>query len=249
MENYYKQAAEVIKKSNNTVFFGGAGVSTECGIPDFRSSNGLYSKRYKRNYNPETILSHSFFVNNPDIFYEYLRENLLISNILPNNGHKALAELEKLGKLNVVITQNIDSLHQLAGSKNVMELHGSLSKFYCCKCHKHYPAKFIIEQFDIPKCTCGGLIRPDIVLYEEALNEEIMANSIKYISNADTLIVAGTSLAVYPAAGFLNYFQGNNVIFINKSSTPYDSMANIIINEPFGSTMENIMIELGLWNA
>lgn len=246
MQNIYKQAVDVIKKSNNIVFFGGAGVSTECGIPDFRSKNGLYSREYKYKYNPETILSHSFLNSHPDVFYDYLRENLMYYNVKPNKGHIALAKLEEVQKLKAVITQNIDGLHQMAGSKKVLELHGTMSRFYCSKCNKEYSPEYIEESKGVPKCSCNGIIRPDVVLYEESLDNDVIYESLNYISNADTLIVAGTSLAVYPAAGFLEYFKGQNVIFINKDSTPYDSMANIIINKPFAVTMTNIMMELNL---
>lgn len=239
------KAADIIKSCNNIVFFGGAGVSTECGIPDFRSEDGLYNKKNKFPYSPEEMLSHSFFERHPDIFYKYLKESLLKYNVQPNFGHKSLAALEKMGKLKAVITQNIDGLHQKAGSKNVLELHGTLSRFYCSKCFKEYSPEFITEEKFIPICNCKGIIRPDVVLYEEALNQEVILKSIDYISKAKVLIVAGTSLVVYPAAGMIRYFKGDKIIFINKSSTSYDSMADIVINEPFSKTMERIMKEAG----
>lgn len=249
MDTIYKQVADIIKESDNIVFFGGAGVSTECGIPDFRSSDGLYNKKNKYSYPPEEILSHSFFERHADIFYDYIKENMLnTGNILPNKGHKALADLEKMGKLKAVITQNIDCLHQKAGSVNVLELHGSFAKFYCTECGKVYGIDYINSSKDVPKCTCGGLIRPNIVLYEEMLDESTIEKSVDYIRHADVLIVAGTSLAVYPAAGLIQYFKGSRVIFINKDKTGYDSFANIIINKPFAKTMMRVMIEAGYWN-
>lgn len=246
MDNIITKVCNIIGKSNNIVFFGGAGVSTECGIPDFRSSNGLYNKVSKYKYRPEVILSHSFFESNPDIFYDYLNNNLLNYNVLPNKGHKALAKLEQLGKIKAVITQNIDNLHQMAGSKKVLELHGTLGRFYCSSCFKNYSPDIVKSQNSVPKCECGGVIRPDIVLYEEPLDERILEESIQYISNAQVLIVAGTSLAVYPAAGLLRYYNGNNLIIINKDSTAYDKNANIVIHEPFAETMDRIMTNMNL---
>lgn len=248
MENVYKTIADIIRESNNIIFFGGAGVSTECGIPDFRSENGLYNQESNYFYKPEKILSHSFFNEYPDIFYSFLREKLIFENIFPNKGHKALAELEKIGKLKAVITQNIDGLHQIAGSDNVIEIHGSLSKFYCNNCFKNYSLNYIKTTNGVPSCECGGILRPDVVLYEEALNPDVVSDSMKFISNADTLIVAGTSLAVYPAAGLLKHFNGKNVIFINKDKTRYDKIADLIVNEPFAKTMVKVMIELGVWD-
>lgn len=240
----YSEAADIIKNSDNIVFFGGAGVSTECGIPDFRSEDGLYNKKNKFPYRPEEMLSHSFFKRHPDIFYKYIKETLLRFNVEPNFGHKALSALEDMGKLKAVITQNIDGLHQKAGSKNVLELHGSMSRFYCSRCFKEYSPEVIMEK-DVPICNCKGIIRPDVVLYEEALDQEVILKAIDYIIKAQTLIVAGTSLVVYPAAGMIRYFKGKHMIIINKSSTSYDTMADIVINEPFSKTMENIMQEAG----
>lgn len=239
----YKDVADIIKSSNNTVFFGGAGVSTECGIPDFRSSDGLYNKKNNFHYNPEEILSHSFFKKHPDIFYKFLRENILKYKVSPNLGHLALAKLEELGRLKAIITQNIDGLHQAAGSKNVLELHGSLSKFYCSKCFSNYDPKLIIDSEGTPRCSCGSVIRPDVVLYEESLNQDVLLSSIDSIANAEVLIVAGTSLVVYPAAGLIRYYKGKHLIFINKGQTNFDNMADIVINEPFSATMEKIMLE------
>lgn len=239
-----KKIVKIINESNNIVFFGGAGVSTECGIPDFRSSNGLYNKVSKYNYSPEVILSHSFFQNHPDIFYDYLNNNLLRYNVSPNKGHFALAKLEHIGKIKAVITQNIDNLHQAAGSENVLELHGTLARFYCQNCLKNYSPDYIKSQNSLPKCECGGVIRPDIVLYEEPLDERILEESIQYIKFAEVLIVAGTSLAVYPAAGLLRYFNGKHLIIINKESTNYDKKADVLIHEPFGETMDRIMSNL-----
>lgn len=246
MDDMIAKVSNIIGKSNNIVFFGGAGVSTECGIPDFRSSDGLYNKVNKYNYSPEVILSHSFFEKEPDIFYDFLYNNLLKYNVLPNKGHKALARLEQLGKIKAVITQNIDNLHQMAGSKKVLELHGTLGRFYCCNCLKNYSPDDVKSQNSVPKCECGGVIRPDIVLYEEPLDERILEESIQYISNAEVLIVAGTSLAVYPAAGLLRYYKGKHLIIINKDKTGYDKNASIIIHEPFAETMDSIMTYMDL---
>jgi NAD-dependent deacetylase len=241
MENIYYEAADIIRECGNVVFFGGAGVSTECGIPDFRSSDGLYSKKYNYKYSPEEILSNTFFNKHPDIFYQYLRENMIFDNVNPNKGHYVLAELEKRGILKAVVTQNIDNLHQKAGSRNVLELHGSLSRYYCTVCSKQYTQKDIIDSENVPVCSCGGIIRPDVVLYEEMLDEDVIVKSVDYIQKSKVLVVAGTSLSVYPAAGYINYFKGDKLIFINKDKTPYDKLADVIIRTPFAVTMENIM--------
>ena len=222
-------------------FFRRSGVSTECGIPDFRSSNGLYNKVSKYSYTPEVILSHSFFESHPDIFYDFLNNNLLKYNVTPNKGHFALAKLEQQGKIQAIITQNIDNLHQDAGSKKVLELHGTLARFYCTNCLKYYSPALIKSKNTAPKCECGGIIRPDIVLYEDPLDERILEESIQYIKAAEVLIVAGTSLAVYPAAGLLRYFKGKHLIIINKDVTKYDTQADILIHEPFAETMDKIM--------
>ncbi|MBS7366221.1 MAG: NAD-dependent protein deacylase [Oscillospiraceae bacterium] len=221
-----------IDSSDNVVFFGGAGVSTESGIPDFRSVDGLYNQQWK--YPPETILSHSFFVRYPEEYYRFHREKLVIDGVKPNAAHLKLAELEREGKLRAVITQNIDGLHQAAGSKNVLELHGSILRSYCSACGKPYPADKMNHGEGVPHCSCGGVIRPDIVLYEEPLDESIMTRALHYISEADVLIIGGTSLNVYPAAGLINYYRGNKLALINLGSTPYDNEADLVINEKIG---------------
>jgi NAD-dependent deacetylase len=227
---------KIIQDSENIVFFGGAGVSTESGIPDFRSVDGLYNQKY--NYPPETIISHSFFMKKTDEFYDFYINNMIFLEAKPNMAHIRLAELEKLGKLKAVITQNIDGLHQKAGSKNVLELHGSVHRNYCMMCGKFYDVNSIVESNGIPKCSCGGTIKPDVVLYEESLDQNIMEKSIEYIINADVLIIGGTSLVVYPAAGLINYYRGNKLVLINKSSTSMDSKAHLVINESIGKVFE-----------
>ena len=232
---------KIINESNNIVFFGGAGVSTESGIPDFRSEKGIYSAVSEYGYNPETILSHSFFMKNKEIFFKYYKKNLLYPNAKPNNAHYGLAKLEKEGKLKAVITQNIDDLHQKAGSKNVLELHGTLYKNYCMKCGKNFDLDYVTKDYGVTFCDeCGGVVRPDVVLYEEGLDQDVIRNSVKYISEADVLIVGGTSLAVYPAAGLIDYFRGNKLVLINKSVTPYDKKADLIINENIGEVFKEI---------
>ena len=221
-----------IDSSDNVVFFGGAGVSTESGIPDFRSVDGLYNQQWK--YPPETILSHSFFVRYPEEYYRFHREKLVIDGVKPNAAHLKLAELEREGKLRAVITQNIDGLHQAAGSKNVLERHGSILRSYCSACGKPYPADKMNHGEGVPHCSCGGVIRPDIVLYEEPLDESIMTRALHYISEAEVLIIGGTSLNVYPAAGLINYYRGNKLALINLGSTPYDNEADLVINEKIG---------------
>ncbi len=238
MENKIYKLKELINESNNIVFFGGAGVSTESGIPDFRSKDGLYHQKYK--YPPEEILSHTFFMNNTDEFYKFYKEKMNSLKYEPNITHKKLVTLEKTGKLKVVITQNIDGLHQKAGSKNVCELHGSILRNYCMKCHKFYDAEYVFNSSGIPKCSCGGIIKPDVVLYEEQLDDETLEKSILEIQNADMLIIAGTSLTVYPASGLINYFRGRNLVLINKDTTPYDNRANLVINESLGKIFEKI---------
>ena len=228
----------IIQNSKNIVFFGGAGVSTESGIPDFRSKDGLYNQKYK--YPPEMILSHTFFKNNTEEFYKFYKEKMNSLNFNPNITHVKLAELEKEGKLKAVITQNIDSLHQKAGSKNVLELHGSILRNYCIKCKKFYSAEFVFSSKGVPKCECGGIIKPDVVLYEENLNENILNSAIQAIQNAEVLIVAGTSLTVYPASGLVNFFKGKNLILINKTQTSYDNIADIIINSSLGEVFKEL---------
>lgn len=238
MDEKIMQLKKWIEESDNVVFFGGAGVSTESGIPDFRSVDGLYNQKYK--YPPETILSHSFFERYPEDYYDFHREKLVIDNVKPNVAHLRLAELEKEGKLKAVVTQNIDGLHQAAGSKKVLELHGSILRAYCSKCRKPYPAELMNEGTGVPRCSCGGVIRPDIVLYEEPLDQDIMTEAIRCIANADVLIIGGTSLAVYPAAGLINYYRGNKLVLVNLSSTPYDNEADLVINEKIGKVFSQI---------
>ncbi len=222
----------IVEKSKNIVFFGGAGVSTESGIPDFRSKDGLYTAMNKYGYPPERILSHSFFVEHPDIFYRYYRKHMLYPDVLPNAAHFSLAKLESEGKLQAIITQNIDGLHQKAGSKNVHELHGSVLRNYCMNCNEKYEADFIIKNNSIPRCEkCGGIVKPDVVLYEEPLDARVLDRAVNAISAADTVIVGGTSLVVYPAAGLLEYFRGDNLILINKDRTAYDERATLLIND------------------
>lgn len=229
---------EIIQKSDNIVFFGGAGVSTESGIPDFRSVDGLYNQKWK--YPPETILSHSFFVSNPEEYYRFHHAKLNVRGFKPNQAHIRLAELEKEGKLKAVITQNIDGLHQAAGSKKVLELHGTLYRAYCSRCRKPYPAEDMENCEGVPRCSCGGVIRPDIVFYEESLDDQVLRDSINYIRHADVLIVGGTSLNVYPAAGLINYYNGNKLVLINRSATPYDEYADLIIHENIGKVFSQV---------
>lgn len=228
----------LVEESNNIVFFGGAGVSTESGIPDFRSKDGLYNQKYK--YSPETILSHSFFLNNTKEFYYFYREKMNSLKYEPNITHRKLAELEEKGKLKAVITQNIDGLHQKAGSKKVLELHGSVLRNYCMKCNKFYDAEFVFEGKDIPKCKCGGIIKPDVVLYQEPLDYDVFEEAVEKISNADLLIVAGTSLTVNPACSLIQYFKGKNLVLINRDATPYDNRADLLIRESLGKVFSNI---------
>ena len=228
----------LVNESNNIVFFGGAGVSTESGIPDFRSKDGLYNQKYK--YPPEEILSHTFFINHTEEFFKFYKEKLNFLKYEPNVTHIKLAELEKEGKLKAVVTQNIDGLHQKAGSKNVYELHGSVLRNYCMKCHKFYDAEYVFNSSGVPKCSCGGIIKPDVVLYEEALDEETLEKSVYAIAHADLLIVAGTSLTVYPASGLINYFRGKNLVLINRDTTPFDNSADLVINESLGKVFEEI---------
>ena len=235
---------ELIDGSDNIVFFGGAGVSTESGIPDFRSENGIYNAVNEYGYPPERILSKSFFNKHRDIFFDYYRKNLLISGANPNNAHKALAELERMGKVKAVITQNIDNLHQMAGSKRVLELHGTTYRNYCLKCGKEFPVEYVMSSKGVAQCDgdgCGGVVRPDVVLYEEGLDTDVLSDSVDYISGADVLIVGGTSLAVYPAAGLINYYRGNKLVLINKTTTPYDKRANLVIRDSIGEVFARVM--------
>jgi NAD-dependent deacetylase len=228
-----------IDESDNIVFFGGAGVSTESGIKDFRSPDGIYNMKFK--HPPETMLSHSFFKSNPADFYEFYRNVMLCKGILPNAAHYALAELEAMGKLRAVITQNIDGLHQAAGSKTVYELHGSTKRNYCIRCGKAFSEDFVNDSEEVPRCPCGGLVKPDVVLYEEPLDSATLANAIKAVGEADLLIVAGTSLTVYPAAGLINYFNGSRLVLINREATPFDDRADLVIREPVGETLRAVM--------
>ncbi|WP_407424182.1 NAD-dependent protein deacylase [Methanobrevibacter sp.] len=236
------QLQEIIDSSDNIVFFGGAGVSTESGIPDFRSESGIFKSLEKYGDTPENLVSHSYYMSNTEEFFEYYKENLIFKDAKPNPAHLKLAELEKRGKLKAVITQNIDGLHQKAGSENVLELHGSIHRNYCQICGKEYDLNYILESNGIPRCECGGIVKPDVVLYEEPLNNSILSFSIDYIQNAETLIIGGTSLVVYPAAGLINYFNGENLVLINKSETPYDDAASLVINDAIGETLSQIKI-------
>ena len=238
MEEKIQKFKQIIDESNNIVFFGGAGVSTESGIPDFRSKDGLYNQQYK--YPPEQILSHTFFINNTEEFYKFYKAKMNSLQYEPNITHIKLAELESKGKLKAVITQNIDGLHQKAGSKKVYELHGSVLRNYCMDCNKFYDADYVFNSKGIAKCNCGGIIKPDVVLYEEGLDNSTITNSILAIQNADVLIVAGTSLTVQPASSLINYFSGKYLVLINRDSTPYDYKANLVINDSLGKVFSEI---------
>ena len=238
MEDKIQQFKQLLEESNNIVFFGGAGVSTESGIPDYRSKDGLYNQQYK--YPPEQILSHTFFMNNTEEFYRFYKAKMNSLKYEPNITHIKLAELENKGKLKAVVTQNIDGLHQKAGSKVVYELHGSVLRNYCMKCNKFYDAEYVFNCNDIPTCGCGGTIKPDVVLYEEGLDDTTITNSVNAIASADMLIVAGTSLTVQPASSLINYFRGNNLILINRDITLYDNIANLVINESLGKVFNEI---------
>ena len=233
-----RQLEDLIAKSNNIVFFGGAGVSTESGIPDFRSVDGLYNQQWK--YPPEQIISRSFFEANPEEFYRFYRAKLIVKDARPNAAHLRLARLEAQGRLKAVITQNIDGLHQAAGSKNVLELHGSILRAYCSRCRKPYPAYEMNHCQGVPRCTCGGVVRPDIVLYEEPLDMDVMERAVRYIRDAEVLIIGGTSLGVYPAAGLINYYRGRKMVLVNLSETPYDRYADLIIHEKIGQVFSAV---------
>lgn len=227
-----------IGESRKIVFFGGAGVSTESGIPDFRSVDGLYSQHFE--YPPETIISHSFYLRNPSYFFRFYREKMLPLGFEPNITHKKLAQWEQEGKLSAVVTQNIDGLHQKAGSQKVYELHGSVLRNYCTRCRKFHPAEFIRDSMDIPRCDCGGIVKPDVVLYEEGLDQETIEKSVRAICGADLLIVAGTSLTVYPAAGLIRYYPGNRLVLINRDATPFDDEANLVIHDSLGNVFSQL---------
>lgn len=238
MNNEIEKLTLILKESNNIVFFGGAGVSTESNIPDFRSSNGLWNEKLRINFTPEQLVSHTFFMKYPEEFFRFYKNKLIYPDAKPNAAHIALAKLEEMGKLKAVVTQNIDGLHQAAGSKNVFELHGSVLRNYCMDCNAFYDEKFILASEGIPTCPkCGGKVKPDVVLYEEGLDEATIQGSIAAISQADTLIIGGTSLIVYPAAGLINYFRGKNLILINKSTTSADSKADLVIHEAIGKVL------------
>ncbi len=230
---------KMIEESDNIVFFGGAGVSTESGIPDFRSETGIYNTVHKYGCPPEEILSHSFFMRDPETFYDFYKTTMIYKDAGPNDAHKALARLEFRGKLKAVVTQNIDGLHQKAGSEKVYEVHGSIHRNYCMKCHRSYDLDYITSSEGVPRCeVCGGIIRPDVVLYEEGLDDAVVNDSIRAIAAADVLIVGGTSLNVYPAAGFINYYRGHKMVLINKSETPYDRKADLVIHDSIGKVLK-----------
>ena len=228
-----EQLIQWIRECDHIVFFGGAGVSTESGIPDFRSVDGLYSQKFE--YPPETIISHSFYRQNPEYFFRFYREKMLPLGFEPNVTHRVLARLEQEGKLSAVVTQNIDGLHQRAGSQRVYELHGSVLRNYCTLCGKFHSAEFVKEYAGVPRCSCGGIVKPDVVLYEERLDEDVIEMSVAAIASADLLIVAGTSLTVYPAAGLIDYYRGDRLVLINRDVTPYDSRANLVFHESLGT--------------
>lgn len=239
MDEKIKQLADILRASDNIVFFGGAGVSTASNIPDFRSSNGLFSKKLNQHFTPEQLVSHTFFVRYPEEFFSFYKENLVYPDAKPNDCHIALAKLEEMGKLKAIVTQNIDGLHQAAGSHEVYELHGSVLRNYCTRCHAFYDADYVLHSEGIPVCEkCGGPVKPDVVLYEEGLDDQLIAKSIQAISDADTLIIGGTSLVVYPAAGLIDYFRGKHLILINKTKTPADSRADLVINESIDTVMK-----------
>lgn len=238
MENNINKLTEILKESNNIVFFGGAGVSTESNIPDFRSSNGLWNEKLQINLTPEQLVSHTMFMRYPEEFFEFYRDKLIYPEAKPNAAHIALAKLEEMGKLKAVVTQNIDGLHQAAGSKKVYELHGSVLRNYCMKCNAFYDEKFILESKGVPTCPkCGGKVKPDVVLYEEGLDNNVISGAVRAIAEADTLIIGGTSLVVYPAAGLIDYFRGKNLVLINKSTTSADNRADLVIHDAIGKVL------------
>ena len=240
-EKETEKLQKIIDDSRRIVFFGGAGVSTESGIPDFRSADGIYHQQYK--YSPEQVLSHSFFMNHPEVFYDFYREKMMDLDAEPNPAHLKLAELEKAGRLTAVVTQNIDGLHQAAGSRTVYELHGSIHRNYCMKCGKFYDARYVKDSEGVPCCECGGIIKPDVVLYEEGLDQTVVQGAVEAIASADTLIIGGTSLVVYPAAGFIDYFSGKHLAVINKSSTGREVGAELSIFAPIGEIMSKIKVK------
>ena len=235
MTEQIKKLKELVDGSDNIVFFGGAGVSTESGIPDFRSTDGLYHQQW--DYPPEVILSHTFYESNPEAFFRFYRAKMLAPDAQPNDAHRKLAQWEQEGKLKAVITQNIDGLHQAAGSKNVLELHGSVHRNHCQRCGKFYPLDTLLHGDGVPKCTCGGTIKPDVVLYEESLDQDVLNAAVHFISQADMLIIGGTSLNVWPAAGLINYYRGHKLVLINKSPVARDLTADLVITDPIGQTL------------
>lgn len=245
MDEKVAELGQILKESENIVFFGGAGVSTASDIPDFRSAKGLYSMRLKKNFTPEELVSHTFFVKYPEDFFEFYKEHLVYPDAKPNDCHKALARLEEMGKLKAVITQNIDGLHQAAGSKTVYELHGSVHRNYCVDCGQFYDGRYVREYDGVPKCAkCGGTVKPDVVLYEEALDDNVVSGAVSAIMRADTLIVGGTSLVVYPAAGLIRYFQGNKLVLVNKSVTSADKEADLVIHDDIAKVMREAVLNV-----
>ena len=238
MEESLERLKDIIEKTDNIVFFGGAGVSTESGIPDFRSVDGLYNQKY--DYPPETILSHTFYRRMPEEFFRFYRDKMLCLDAQPNAAHRKLAQWEEEGKLKAIVTQNIDGLHQKAGSRNVLELHGSVLRNYCECCHKFYDAEYILNSQGVPKCSCGGSVKPDVVLYEEGLDNETVTRAVEYISKADVLIIGGTSLAVYPAAGLIDYYRGNKLVLVNKTPTPRDREADLVVHGSIGEIFSGL---------
>lgn len=238
MEESIQTLKRWIEESDNIVFFGGAGVSTESGIPDFRSVDGLYNQKWA--YPPETILSHTFFERDPEEFYRFYHEKLVIRGARPNGAHRRLAELEAQGKLKAILTQNIDGLHQAAGSKEVLELHGSTHRCYCARCRKPYAPAYMNDCEGVPRCACGGIVRPDVVLYEESLDQEVLERSVRYIRHADMLIIGGTSLAVYPAAGLISYYRGSRLVLVNRGATPRDGDADLIVRGNIGQVFSQV---------
>ena len=239
--NQIEALQKMINESKRIVFFGGAGVSTESNIPDFRSADGLYQEEYL--YPPEQVVSHTFFMKKPELFYDFYKNKMMFLDAKPNKAHLTLAKLEQMGKLSAVITQNIDGLHQMAGSQKVLELHGSIHRNYCMKCGRFYDAKYVKESHGIPRCDCGGMIKPDVVLYEEGLDDTVIREAVREIREADMLIIGGTSLVVYPAAGFVDYFHGKHLVVLNKSATSKDAFADLCIQEPIGEVLGSINIK------
>lgn len=238
MDEKIARLKEIIQESSNVVFFGGAGVSTESGIPDFRSVDGLYNQKYE--YPPEQIISHTYYRQHPDKFFEFYKDKMIMTDAKPNAAHIRLAQLEQEGHVRAVITQNIDGLHQMAGSKEVLELHGSVHRNYCEECHKFYDLEYIVKSNGVPRCSCGGIVKPDVVLYEEGLNSNTIQKSVQYIREAEVLIIGGTSLVVYPAAGLIDYFRGKHLVVINRDTTPRDTQADLLIQEKIGVVFSQI---------